>query len=1406
MLRKKTLTALTAGAVLVVSLATSVSYGQTVTVLYDAGAGPATDPLLLPGWSALTANGDGPSLNGMASTTTDSNAAWSFGDALVGGGQADSLAYDFTADQVTDMNNFGFTVDVEIESLSTGGFVSFGYNGSVFNQTGPDRSGFTPGDSGGITETISWTYALGDPNVTNSNGGGVGDTSTYWSGDNARLHLADNTAGSDLMSFKLVGATLTIEEDPGARIFTIDRDTGEISLDNTSAVATSNIIGYSLLSTAGSLDQSNWNQQNVSSQLANDDDDWTVLTGSGVTTDLSEAVLTTTGIGDGGDLVATTGTWTFGNVWTKTPFEDIGIELLLDDGTVLNSAGSDFRVEYAGTAALSGDIAGATVGDGPDGDINLVDWEKFKASINTDVSAETAAGAYLGGDLTGDLLVNHLDYNAFVAAFDAANPISFAQAIAGVPEPSSVALIVLGMGLAFGTRSRKRQSMALHSELPVIRESKRGTMKMANNLGAVLVALFLLCSNSALAVSDFVLVSYDADAGNPANAAAIQSPEDQGWFEWASTVQGQDPNLAVQEGVIGNDSTNAWLNDDQEGNTNPGYGIAVDPSAQQAMFDFGFEYQAVITMTRGGHFSAYGVGDGNPWGLPSGARVGFAPSVDANNAIVINPVDNDSTANIVAPNDTVGDFYKVVIANSPQAATGSVTVTDFSDSTLVGTENYTGWTSSGTANNIDILGIQSGSSGGDNRTAQIHSLNFVVAAPDTLTLKVNTTNGSTQLINNSSSAVNFNGYFLESDGGQLSTGGWNSLESIDQDGNGVPDDGIGWEEFDNTDSSYLAEGFLTDSTTLGPGASLSLGTAYNPAIAGVDVDGDLSFRLTDAAGRTVPSSLFSTIEYVISGIAGDYDDSGAVGQGDLNLVLQNWGDTAPPVPAGWINEQPDGLIGQTNLNGVLQNWGNTSAVASVGAVPEPSTGLMLLVGGMLTGVCLRSSRRRGEQVVDCSISERRASRGRSAARLAPLAAALLLAGTANATENDRDYTLGDDSGETSSANATVGAQTFDSAGNLGAGDLQDLNTSGDPVYRAVDGGSGRPGADSGDLGIEFDGTDDVLYTPISMNAPTQMWDNSTFFPGPPPQIFPHNYEGIFAHGIQLWAKPTVTGAQQDLIFDSLENGIGITADDTWGLGFDNPAAGLLDSEVTVASTLDSNGWVHAMQLAGFDDPAGGGSAEFGALLVNGVAVRAAGGFYDPSTTPLSIGGAVELDGTGSFVSSSNHYTGQLDDVRVFFWGDNSDELGDDGVAGGSNNGVGDLNADGQDWLPLNLAVDNDWIAQELGDLGVTDPADVNLSGGAADAADEAAFLTHWRKQQLINNVQVGDWNSRQEGDLNYDGIVNLADAFILHEGLQAAGLSGFNFTLLGAVPEPTSVALALIGFTALGAVRRRRST
>ncbi len=88
-------------------------------------------------------------------------------------------------------------------------------------------------------------------------------------------------------------------------------------------------------------------------------------------------------------------------------------------------------------------------------------------------------------------------------------------------------------------------------------------------------------------------------------------------------------------------------------------------------------------------------------------------------------------------------------------------------------------------------------------------------------------------------------------------------------------------------------------------------------------------------------------------VTGDHNGTGQVEQGDLDLVLQNWGldtDTAG-VPAGWTNtDDLNGQIEQTELDAILQNWGSTTAPDFAGhahlpGVPEPATALLLTLSG-----------------------------------------------------------------------------------------------------------------------------------------------------------------------------------------------------------------------------------------------------------------------------------------------------------------------------------------------------------------------------------------------------------------------------------------------------------------------------
>ncbi|MEM9752521.1 MAG: SpoIID/LytB domain-containing protein [Planctomycetota bacterium] len=90
---------------------------------------------------------------------------------------------------------------------------------------------------------------------------------------------------------------------------------------------------------------------------------------------------------------------------------------------------------------------------------------------------------------------------------------------------------------------------------------------------------------------------------------------------------------------------------------------------------------------------------------------------------------------------------------------------------------------------------------------------------------------------------------------------------------------------------------------------------------------------------------------VFVALAGDYNGNGQVEQGDLNLVLNNWGATAGNVADEWRFGLPVGVVDQAELNGVLNNWGATQAPSFAGfTVPEPAAALGLF--GLL-GTALR---------------------------------------------------------------------------------------------------------------------------------------------------------------------------------------------------------------------------------------------------------------------------------------------------------------------------------------------------------------------------------------------------------------------------------------------------------------------
>jgi hypothetical protein len=234
----------------------------------------------------------------------------------------------------------------------------------------------------------------------------------------------------------------------------IDRDTHGIRLTNNMG-SDIDVVGYSITSGAGALDQSGWTPISGNYDVDGDksvdpDDAWVVLTGAGLHTDLSEAELAGDGPHDGG-TIGNGASVELGDVWIQSPFEELTAELLLDDGTRMQTI-----VRYVGNDDRPFDIGDLDF----NGVIDTADWPIFRDGSFADLSAMTAVQQYQKGDLNGDGNNNLDDFDLFKTAFDAQNGAgAFDAMIAAVPEPASWLLLAMGGLLMMGRRYRNWLAM-----------------------------------------------------------------------------------------------------------------------------------------------------------------------------------------------------------------------------------------------------------------------------------------------------------------------------------------------------------------------------------------------------------------------------------------------------------------------------------------------------------------------------------------------------------------------------------------------------------------------------------------------------------------------------------------------------------------------------------------------------------------------------------------------------------------------------------------------------------------------------------------------------------------------------------------------------------------------------------
>jgi trimeric autotransporter adhesin len=1103
---------------------------------------------------------------------------------------------------------------------------------------------------------------------------------------------------------------------------TVDRDTGAITIQNT-GVNLTKVVGYSIKSAAETLKPAQWTSiadnydaGNPGPTQVDPDNQWTKLTNASSRSDLSESEFQGLGGANNGADFLNGKTTSLGNAWIKYFVEDLQMQVLFDDGSV-----GTLGVHFTGNGGVPFEFGDLNF----DGVLNADDfYDVFVPHFEADTSSLISpAEKYQVGDLDGNGVVELEDFvmlnNAYLAANPGALPLSLP-----VPEPSTWVLVAIA-ALLGGTVSRRRVRLPLRA--------------------AALLAAGLACLCGGTTARAAVVAHWTFDEA-PGAVTLVDSVS--GLDGTAASSNGIAP--LPQSGVTGQIG-NAWQFAGPA-STSGGY---IDLTPHLASFS------NLTTGTISAWFTTNDASAANALISAYNSAVGSTEGrlfVETTGVLTWDVRDEGGNptgeaGNLVAGNVLGGQWHHVAVTFD-----GNSNASLYLDGTLAQTAQEPFWGQISTLNGIAIgrnVDLQTAATGGqwfwegniddmqiyDNELPPaainaIHaagllgqSLEITPTTPFTLGLQVDSGTGMIQLRNDTVFSIDLDAYRILSSGGSLSGAGWNSLEDQDYEGQGPTS---GWTELADgvaNGGTQLAEAFFGGSSVLAPGTSIMLQNAYN---ASLDLQ-DLAFEYHLAGDDVVFQT--GTVQYVTTGPMPDINMDGFVNIFDINLVSSNWNKMgAPGTVPGDANK--DGVVDIFDINLISANWTGSTPV------PEPS-GLALLGLALALGAAVRLRK----LVPVCLLS---------------IAACWGTSASADVFP-DRNYTLGDDSFETGEPGMTVGNSTggvtYDSAGSIGIGDLQDLAVSGAPSYIDV---TGRPFLVGGNIGAHFGGAD--ALSGVRLNAPHEVWDSDDINANAPPSpFFPNNYQGILNRGFDVWVRPDVakqgSGTRQDIVLDTAEHGLFITTTDTWGMQFD-------DVSIDTGVSVNYGQWTHAMQrtLLG----------RTGAVLyLDGVAAKVDMAAYDFSTSALlTVGSNLTQDG--------NFFQGDLDNLRLFLWGDNTNAaIGAQGQAGG-------------DWGDLVLSEDNEWIAGKLAQLGVTDPADVDLDGSVGPA-DIDALKAGWLSERIVDGVHVGDWVSRQNGDLNYDGYTNLDDVWILHNALVTAGGVGVDFREFNAVPEPSTLALFALG-------------
>jgi hypothetical protein len=693
---------------------------------------------------------------------------------------------------------------------------------------------------------------------------------------------------------------------------TFNRDTGSLTVNNATSAAKSIKairIEAGASSVSGSLNGTAW------TSVSSTNGTWTAVADPSTANPAGTVPAATpfaTNLVENGTtnvtLAASGGTLSFGNIWNASPFEpQFVIHLMLADDTL-----AVLTPQVTGTRVITnGDLDA-------DGFINTTDYGTLMTNLHTSLAGLTRVAGYRRGDMTADGAINFADFAAFRTAYDIANGAgAFAQM---VPEPGSLLLCLVGGAIAFGA-SRRRRSISVATCTLVLGLL---TINTANAVPLIAVdfndretvALGTEVGNTQAGFQSFTLkgvsapVAFtpeDATNGTTTNVLGAYTVSlvafDDGLDEQnlmagvqntTGVVDDRDRATPVDGGAL----TNAQIYDDfifANLNNGPTGGMNITVSG------------GTLVANKAYSVSIYSYDSG------SGAPTRSANWFDATNTLA--PVLSTSFVGSAANNPTNNDQYKysgIVQANG----SGVISLQGRS------TTPYT-TTGNGPANNGVFI-----------NALEINEFTG-------LTLEVNTTDGTTRLLNEQAGSLALGYYEIRSIGGSLNTGGWTSLD----EGEGVDPVGTGWDEAGGSSANILSEGNLLGQSSLaGSGGFLPLGAAVTPAAAQ-----DLRFFYAEFADSALRAGF---VKYIGAppGVAGDYNGNGVVDAADY-VRWRNGGPLQNEVAT-------IGTVTAEDYTEWRSRFGNTSGSGSSlggGAIPEPTTSGLLALAISLAAIGRRRS-------------------------------------------------------------------------------------------------------------------------------------------------------------------------------------------------------------------------------------------------------------------------------------------------------------------------------------------------------------------------------------------------------------------------------------------------------------------